>query len=45
MRSLDVKTLCKEGAFLNKDAIYVVFQGQCEVYKTRNEFKMYDDNG
>ena len=44
-RSLEVTTLCKEGQFTNRDAIYMVFQGQCEIYKTRNEFKIYDENG
>lgn len=23
----------------------MVFQGQCEIYKTKNEFKIYDENG
>lgn len=44
-RSLEVTTLCKEGQFINRDAIYMVFQGQCEIYKTKNEFKIYDENG
>jgi hypothetical protein len=35
-RSLEVTILCKEGQFINKDAIFMVFQGQCEIYKTKN---------
>ena len=45
MRSLEVRSLCKEGAFLNRDEIYIVFQGQVEIFKTRNDFKVYDDGG
>lgn len=44
-RSLEVLTLTKEGQFINKEAIYLVFQGQCEVFKTRNSMKVYDDTG
>ena len=38
MRSLEVKTLCQEGDFTNTEGIYIVFSGQCEVYKTRKDF-------
>ena len=42
VRSLEVKPLCKEGKFINRKAIYMVFDGQAEVYKTKNSFKIYD---
>lgn len=45
MRSLEVKTLCHEGYNQDSGQVYIVFSGQCEVYKTRNEFKAYDDHG
>ena len=38
MRSLEVKTLCLEGSFINKEGMYIVFSGQCEEYKTRKDF-------
>ena len=37
-RSLEVKTLCQEGDFTNQEGMYIVFSGQCEVYKTRKDF-------
>jgi hypothetical protein len=24
---------------------YMVFSGNCEIFKTRNEFKLYDEDG
>ena len=45
MRSLEVKTLFQEGTFFSLDQMYIVFSGQCEVYKTRNEFKNFDGFG
>ena len=45
VRSLEVNALCKEGKFLNKNEVFMVFAGQTEVYKTKNIFKIYDDDG
>lgn len=45
MRSLEVKTLFSEGTHFSLDQMYIVFSGQCEVYKTRNEFKNFDGFG
>mgnify|MGYP000400708006 CR=1 FL=1 len=36
-RSLEVKTLCHEGINMDSDEFYMVFSGECEVFKTRNE--------
>jgi hypothetical protein len=44
-RSLEVKTLCYEGINLDADEFYMVFSGECEVFKTRNEFKVFDEYG
>ena len=44
-RSLEVKTLCYEGINLDVGEFYMVFSGQCEVFKTRNEFKVFDEFG
>lgn len=45
VRSLEVKPLCQEGKFTNKNSIYMVFYGQAEVYKTKNSFKIYNKDG
>ena len=45
VRSLEVAPLVKEGKFINKDAIYLVFFGNAQVYKTKNIFKVYNEKG
>jgi hypothetical protein len=45
MRSLEVKTLCQENINMDSNEFYMVFSGQCEIFKTKNEFKLYDEDG
>lgn len=37
--------MCQEGELQEEGNVCVVFSGECEIYKTRNDFKLYDENG
>lgn len=40
-----MKDLLKEGITTNEDYCYFIISGECFAYKTRNEFKIYDEYG
>jgi len=40
-----MKDLLKEGKVLEEDYCYFIISGECLAYKTRNEFKIYDEYG
>lgn len=44
-RSLEVKTLCQEGMNNDSNKFYMVFSGECEIFKTKNEFMVYNEDG
>jgi len=45
MRCHEMKNLLKEGKALEEDYCYFIISGECLAYKTRNEFKIYDEYG
>ena len=44
-RSLEVKTLCQEGMDSDSNQFYMVFSGECEIFKTKNEFMVFNEDG